>query len=101
MSEGDDTSLYLISIFAQLIIVLAVLMGGLPAANDLFAGEKERKTMEALLMTPVNRLHIIIGKWLAISTLSMVSGIFSVITFIIGVNVFTENLLMHYNWMKI
>jgi len=92
MSEGDDTSLYLISIFAQLIIVLAVLMGGLPAANDLFAGEKERKTMEALLMTPVNRLHIIIGKWLAISTLSMVSGIFSVITFIIGVNVFTEKL---------
>ncbi|WP_028776259.1 ABC transporter permease [Shimazuella kribbensis] len=90
--EGDDISLYMVSIFAQLIIVLAVLMGGLPAANDLFAGEKERKTMEALLMTPVNRLHLIIGKWLAIAVLSMISGIFSVITFILGVNLLTENL---------
>jgi len=92
VSEGDDMSLYMVSIFAQLIIVLAVLMGGLPAANDLFAGEKERKTMEALLMTPVHRLHIILGKWLTISALSMISGIFSVITFIVGVNLFTENL---------
>ncbi|WP_226669929.1 ABC transporter permease [Metabacillus litoralis] len=92
ISEGDDMSLYMISIFAQLIIVLAVLMGGLPAANDLFAGEKERKTMEALLMTPVNRFHIIVGKWMTISTLSMISGIFSCITFIVGVNLFTERL---------
>jgi sodium transport system permease protein len=67
-------------------------MGGLPAANDLFIGEKERKTMEALLMTPVNRLHLIVGKWLAIAVLSMISGIFSVITFILGVNLLTENL---------
>lgn len=92
ISEGDDMSLYMISIFAQLIIVLAVLMGGLPAANDLFAGEKERKTMEALLMTPVNRFHIIVGKWMTISALSMLSGIFSCITFILGVNLFTERL---------
>ena len=92
ISEGDDMSLYMVSIFAQLIIVLAVLMGGLPAANDLFAGEKERKTMEALLMTPVNRLHIIVGKWLTIATLSIISGVFSVVTFILGVNLFTEQL---------
>jgi sodium transport system permease protein len=71
---------------------MSVLMGGMPAANDLFAGEKERKTMEALLMTPVNRLHLIVGKWLAIAVLSMISGIFSVVSFIVGVNVFTEKL---------
>ncbi|MDQ0230380.1 ABC transporter permease [Metabacillus malikii] len=92
VSEGDDMSLYVISMFAQLIIVIAVLMGGLPAANDLFAGEKERNTMEALIMTPVNRLHIIIGKWLTIASLSMISGIFSVITFIAGVHLFTKHL---------
>jgi sodium transport system permease protein len=92
ISEGDDQSLYIISIIAQLIIVLAVLMGGIPAANDLFAGEKERKTMEALLMTPVHRIHLIVGKWLTIAVLSMISGVFSVISFILGVNLFTEKL---------
>jgi sodium transport system permease protein len=92
ISESDDQSLYMISIIAQLIIVLAVLMGGIPAANDLFAGEKERKTMEALLMTPVHRIHLIVGKWLTIAVLSMISGVFSVISFILGVNLFTEKL---------
>lgn len=92
ISGDDDMSLYMVSIFAQMIIVFAVLMGGLPAANDLFAGEKERKTMEALLMTPVNRIHIIVGKWLTISTLSMMSGIFSVITFVLYVTFFTDNM---------
>jgi sodium transport system permease protein len=92
LTDSDDTSLYFISIFAQLIIVMSVLMGGMAAANDLFAGEKERKTMEALLMTPVNRLHLIVGKWLAIAVLSMISGVFSVVSFIVGVNVFTEKL---------
>ncbi|MXQ53567.1 ABC transporter permease [Shimazuella alba] len=92
ISKGDDQSLYIISIIAQLIIVLAVLMGGIPAANDLFAGEKERKTMETLLMTPVHRIHLIVGKWLTIAVLSMISGVFSVISFILGVNLFTEKL---------
>lgn len=88
----DEFSLYMISIFAQLVIVLAVLMGGMSAANDLFAGEKERKTMEALIMTPVSRLQLIIGKWLTISTLGIISGIFSVVTFTVVVIFFTEHL---------
>lgn len=91
--SGDDAlSMYMISIIAQIVIVIAVLMGGLPASSDLFAGEKERKTMEALIMTPVNRLHILIGKWLTIATLGMMSGIFSVITLVAFVQLFTTNM---------
>ncbi|HWO74517.1 MAG TPA: ABC transporter permease [Bacillus sp. (in: firmicutes)] len=90
--EDNEMSLYMITIFAQLILVLSVIMGEMSIANDLFAGEKERKTMEALLMTPVNRLHIIVGKWLAISSLGVISGIFSLLTFVIGVMYFTEKL---------
>lgn len=91
--SGDDAlSMYMISIIAQIVIVIAVLMGGLPASSDLFAGEKERKTMEALMMTPVNRLHILIGKWLTIATLGIMSGIFSVITLVVFVQLFTTNM---------
>lgn len=92
INEKDDMSLYMITIFSQLILVLGILMGELSVANDLFAGEKERKTMEALIMTPVNRLHIIIGKWLAISSLGAISGIFSLLTFVTVVTFFTNRL---------
>ncbi len=90
--EDDATSSYMVSIFAQLIIVLAVIMGGLPASTDLFAGEKERKTMEALIMTPVKRINIVTGKWLTISTLGAMSGVFSVITFVVFVQLFTTQM---------
>jgi len=32
---------------------------------DTFSGERERSTLEALLLTPANRRHIVIGKFLA------------------------------------
>lgn len=92
ISEDDSMSLYMLSFFAQLIIILTVVMGGIPSANDLFAGEKERKTMEALLMTPVKRIHIITGKWLTIATLGAASGIVSVIAFVLSIHLFAENL---------
>ncbi|WP_110111608.1 ABC transporter permease [Bacillus sp. CGMCC 1.16541] len=93
LTEADDGSLYMISIFAQLVIVIGVLMGGMPAASDLFAGEKERNTMEALLMTPAKRLDLIVGKWFTIATLGMLSGLFSVVTFVVFVQYFTETLV--------
>lgn len=92
ISGEDSSSLYMLTIFAQLIIVLSVLMGGLSAANDMFAGEKERKTMEALLMTPVKRINIIVGKWMAIASLSAISGVFSVVAFVLSINLFGEML---------
>lgn len=92
ISEDDSMSLYMLSFFAQLIIILTVVMGGIPSANDLFAGEKERKTMEALLMTPVKKIHIITGKWLTIATLGAASGIVSVIAFVLSIHLFAENL---------
>jgi sodium transport system permease protein len=52
-----------------------VLTGGLSAALDSSAGERERKTLESLLLTPAPRSRILIGKILAISTISLVAAI--------------------------
>ncbi len=79
--DSDQGALMMLTIFAQLIIVLSVQLGGFSPAADIIAGEKERKTMEALLMSPVNRLHLIVGKWLTLGSLCSMSGFFSVITF--------------------
>ncbi len=53
-------------------------------ANDLFAGEKERNTLEILFLTGVKRSSIFIGKTLALVILSINSIIISLISFILS-----------------
>ena len=44
------------------------------------------------MMTPVKRIHILVGKWFTIATLGMISGIFSVLTLVAFVQLFTSNM---------
>lgn len=54
-------------------IVMWSIIGGQYTAIDVSAGEKERKTLEALLLTPVKRIDIVSGKFLAVSTVAVIS----------------------------
>ncbi|MDX8360386.1 ABC transporter permease [Cytobacillus sp. IB215316] len=93
ISESEeDKSIFLLSILAPILIIQSIIMGGIPTSNDLFAGEKERNTMEALLMTPVKRTSILLGKWLTVSTLSTFSGILATVMFVFTTKFFTEGL---------
>lgn len=56
-------------------IVIWSITGGQYTAVDASAGEKERKTLEALLLTPVKRFTIVMGKFLAVATASIISVI--------------------------
>ncbi len=47
------------------ILVLLMFTGGMYAVLDMTAGEKERKTMEALLASPARRPEIVMGKIVA------------------------------------
>lgn len=49
-------------------------MGCMLPAIDLFAGEKERGTIETLLVTPVNRIHILIGKMIVVTAFGLLSA---------------------------
>lgn len=53
-------------------ILMAAFVSGVGIAVDTTAGERERKSLEPLLVNPVPRSQLVIGKWLA-------AGIFSVI----------------------
>jgi|TARA_B100001971_G_C18256100_1_gene582249 sodium transport system permease protein len=53
-------------------IVLAAFVCGMGLAVDSTAGERERATLEALLINPVRRTQIVIGKWLAASLFAAV-----------------------------
>lgn len=47
------------------ILLLMMFTGGMYAVIDMTAGEKERKTLEALLASPASRREIVLGKTLA------------------------------------
>jgi len=61
------------------ISVWAVL-GGQHAALDLGAGEKERRTLEALLVSPPTRWQLSAGKFLAVTVASLVAVLMVIVT---------------------
>lgn len=58
--------------------VIFCFMGAMYPAIDLFTGEKERSTIETLLVVPANRLQILIGKMLVIVCTGVLSGMLTI-----------------------
>src|SRR5258708_3565414 len=52
-----------------------ILTGGFSAALDSSAGERERRTLESLLLTPAPRSRILLGKIGAVTTISLVAAV--------------------------
>ncbi|WP_232426278.1 ABC transporter permease [Cytobacillus praedii] len=89
--EGDD-SMMMIAFLVPLMLTIAVGIGISPAATDLIAGEKERRTMEALLMTPVNRSSLLSAKWLTMVIIASMTGIITLAIVFVEIQFFTETL---------
>lgn len=51
-------------------VMLAVFVGGMFMATDATAGERERKSLEPLLLTPAPRSALVLGKWAATTVFS-------------------------------
>lgn len=90
--SAEDPTINLVAMLIPLILSLALGVGASPAAADLFAGEKEKKTMEALLMTPVKRSTLVISKWLTITTIGVLTGLITLLVVVLEIAFFTENL---------
>jgi len=65
-------------------VLMAVLYGALHAALDTTAGERERGSLEPLLMTPVPRWAIVLGKWGAVASVGMAVAVLSCFSFLPG-----------------
>ena len=68
----------LLSFLIPFLLINACLAGGLSAALDGSAGERERHTLESLLLTPARRSRILLGKIFAVSTVSLFSAAVSI-----------------------
>ena len=65
-------------------VLKAVLYGALNAALDTTAGERERGSLEPLLMNPAPRLSIVLGKWGAVASVGMLIAVLSCLSFLPG-----------------
>jgi sodium transport system permease protein len=63
-------------------ILMAVLYGALTAALDSTAGERERGSLEPLLMNPAQHLAVVVGKWCAVTLLGMLMASIACLSFI-------------------
>ncbi|MDT9001618.1 ABC transporter permease [Paucibacter sp. APW11] len=63
-------------------IIMAVLYGALTAALDSTAGERERGSLEPLLLNPAPHMAVVIGKWGAVALLGMAVALLANLSFI-------------------
>jgi sodium transport system permease protein len=67
-------------------ILLFAYIGGVFPAIDLGAGEKERNTLETLLLAPISRLEIALGKFLVVLTTSWVAALIGLVCMALAMN---------------
>lgn len=79
------------------IFIIFCFMGSMYPAIDLGAGEKERGTMETLLTAPVDRFHILLGKFGVVVLSGLVSAAVSILGLFIAIKTSSEipNQFMH------
>lgn len=75
-TESDLTGM-MFSTVAPMLVLMLLFSGCMAVAPESIAGEKERGTFATMLVTPVRRSHIAVGKILSLSALSLISGLCS------------------------
>jgi sodium transport system permease protein len=81
-SAGSRAAMFMS--FVPFFVLMGVLYGALPAALDATAGERERGSLEPLLMTPGGTLALVLGKWAAVAGLGMVVALLGCLSFLPG-----------------
>ena len=71
-----------ITSIVPMFIIMAVLYGALTAALDSTAGERERGSLEPLLMNPASPMALVLGKWGAVALSSIAVAALSNLSFL-------------------
>jgi ABC-2 type transport system permease protein/sodium transport system permease protein len=72
-TPGKKSSLF--STLIPLILVLMTITGAVYPSIDLTAGERERGTLEILMAAPIPRVGLLLAKYIAVLTVTMLTGL--------------------------
>lgn len=67
--------------FLPVLLISAVVIGGMFAAIDTTAGERERGSLEPLMMNPITGWQMVLGKWGAVAFIAMTVVLLTVSSF--------------------
>lgn len=81
-------AIMLVYLFAPMFLIVPMMVSSVVAA-DSFVGEKERKTLEALLHAPLSDLELLLAKMLGAWLAAMTVSIFSFVLYVITVDTIT------------
>lgn len=73
-----------LSMMLPYLITLLLFAGTMSLGMDTISGEKERGTMASMLVTPIKRTSIVLGKLLALTVLSLISAMVYIISLVIA-----------------
>ncbi len=74
LAAEEDISMLLLTNLLPFLLISFLFSGSIAVAPESIAGEKERGTMASLLITPVKRSTIALGKIIALSIVALVSA---------------------------
>lgn len=85
--ENENYFSSYITTYGFLFIIMAITVSATYPATDTTAGEKERGTLETLLTFPIKARDIILGKFLSVTVSSIITGLLSLILFMVSLNI--------------
>ncbi len=75
MAAAEDTSAMFFSMLMPMFLTMMLFTGAQAVATESIAGEKERGTMATLLVTPLKRSSLALGKIAALTVIAVTSGV--------------------------
>ena len=85
LATDEDTSAMLITMLVPFLLLVFLFSGCMAVSTESIAGEKERGTIATLLVTPVKRSNIALGKVISLAIASLVSSLSSFIGLILSI----------------
>ena len=85
VAKSEEVAGNLLGRILPFILVIGILMGAIYPAIDVMAGEKERGTLETLFTLPISNLELIIGKYLSVSLIAILSAVFNILSMVMSI----------------
>lgn len=77
LATDEDMSAMLVSMLMPMLILMMLFSGCMSISAESIAGEKERGTIATLLVTPMRRSDLALGKMISLSVIGLMSGVSS------------------------
>lgn len=90
--KTSDTTEVVSTMIAPIILVMLVFQNTSSFANDIFAGEKERKTIEMLLLSGTKKQNIYCGKAISLIVLTFINLFVGVASYFASFKIFENGL---------